>query len=251
MDTFASLMFGMLIIDLLKERGISDRMQLFKYLALSGLIAACGLAFVYVALFYLGGTSEGVIANANNGGQIISAYVVALFGQPGLWILAAIVVLACLTTAVGLLSACSDFFHSLFPKIAYRHWVLLFGVLSALVANIGLSELIKLSFPVLVLCYPLAISLVMLTFLEGWFGCPKRTFRLVLLVTLVFGAIDGVRTIPKVFEGAPQWMLMQGLEYLPLFDAGLAWLLPTALAIILSLLFMRRPHDAPPGDQEG
>lgn len=53
MDTFASLMFGMLMVDALRGKGITERSATTKYLIFAGCIAAAGLAFVYISLFYL------------------------------------------------------------------------------------------------------------------------------------------------------------------------------------------------------
>ncbi|WP_420898199.1 branched-chain amino acid transport system II carrier protein, partial [Aeromonas sobria] len=86
---------------------------------------------------------------------------------------AAIITLACFTSAVGLLCAGADYFHGL-TGWAYRNWVMLLGALCALVANVGLSQLISLSIPVLVAIYPVAIALVLVTFLKGWFAQPRR-----------------------------------------------------------------------------
>ncbi|WP_421324941.1 branched-chain amino acid transport system II carrier protein, partial [Aeromonas sp. 604176] len=169
MDTLASLMFGALIVDLLRQKGINDYKSQFKYLAIAGLISAVGLSVVYVSLFQLGNTAAGVATDVSNGGAIVNAYVLSLFGQPGQFILAAIITLACFTTAVGLISACSDFFHNL-TGMAYKKLVVLLGVICAVVANVGLSQLISLSIPVLVAIYPVAVALVLVTFLKGYFG---------------------------------------------------------------------------------
>ena len=50
MDTFGALMFGMLIIDVLKEKGITDKRLQTRYLMRAGIMAATGLALVYIAL---------------------------------------------------------------------------------------------------------------------------------------------------------------------------------------------------------
>ncbi len=62
MDTFASLMFGILIVVSLRSKGITDRAATTRYLITSAVIAAIGLALVYGSLFYLGATSSGVAA---------------------------------------------------------------------------------------------------------------------------------------------------------------------------------------------
>ncbi len=226
MDTLGSLMFGALIIGLLQRRGIEDYPSQFKYLTIAGLISAIGLSAVYISLFYLGNSAAGVVTNVDNGGAIVNAYVLSLFGHYGQLILAAIITLACFTSAVGLLCASADYFHGL-AGWTYRKWVLLMGCVSILVANVGLSQLISLSIPVLVAIYPVAVALVLVTFLKGCFGRPRLVFRAVLLVAFLFGCLDGL--------GAAG-MKMDAFAFLPLFDKGLAWLLPTLLACGLGMV---------------
>lgn len=225
MDTFASLMFGMLIVDAIRSKGITDRAATTKYLISAGCIAAAGLAFVYISLFFLGATSATVAAGADNGGAILSLYVQSLFGPSGQLVLSVIVLLACLTTAIGLVSACSDYFSSLTP-LSYKTWVIINGVACATVANVGLSQLISLSVPVLFALYPVAIALVALTFLRSRFPNPKAAYRVVVLVSLLFALIDGAKV-----AGVD----VSALKMLPLFEIGMGWLLPTAAAIICML----------------
>jgi LIVCS family branched-chain amino acid:cation transporter len=234
MDTFGALMFGMLIIDVLKSRGIENVKQQTRYLAVASVIAASGLALVYIALFQLGGTAGGIIANPQNGGELVAAYVALLFGPMGSVVLAAIVGLACLTTSVGLTSACADFFHTLWPRYSYKQCAAVIVILCAIVANVGLTQLLVISIPVLVAIYPVAIALVAVTFMRSWFFNQSMAFRLVLGVALLFGCLDGIKA-----AGVD----LSALNFLPLFELGLAWLLPTLAAIVVSLLW-RVPEQA-------
>ncbi|MEZ8167388.1 branched-chain amino acid transport system II carrier protein [Vibrio tasmaniensis 1F-187] len=222
MDTFAALMFGMLIVDAIRSKGVTDRAATTKYLISAGCIAAAGLAFVYISLFFLGATSATVAAGADNGGAILSLYVQSLFGPSGQLVLSVIVLLACLTTAIGLVSACSDYFSSLTP-LSYKTWVIINGVACATVANVGLSQLIYLSVPVLFALYPVAIALVALTFLRSRFPNPKAAYRVVVLVSLLFALIDGAKVAG---------IDVSAMNMLPLFEIGMGWLLPTTAAII-------------------
>ncbi|WP_038173908.1 branched-chain amino acid transport system II carrier protein [Vibrio pacinii] len=222
MDTFGSLMFGVLIVDALRQKGITDQKATSKYLISAACIAATGLAFVYISLFYLGATSAAVAAGADNGGVVLSLYVQSLFGPYGQIVLSIIVLLACLTTAIGLISACSDYFSSLTP-ISYKSWVIINGVACAVVANVGLSQLISLSVPVLFALYPVAIALVALTFLRPKMPNPQAAYRVVLLVSLLFALIDAAKV-----AGVD----VSALSMLPLFDIGMGWLLPTTVAIV-------------------
>ena len=224
MDTFASLMFGMLMVDTLKSKGITEKGPTTRYLIYAALIAASGLAFVYISLFYLGATSSTVALGADNGGVVLSLYVQALFGQSGQFVLSAIVLLACLTTAIGLISACSDYFSSL-TKISYKSWVIVNAVACGVIANVGLSQLISLSVPVLFALYPVAIALVALTFVRSKLNNPTLAYRVVLAVSLLFALIDA---------GKVAGISMDAFAFLPLFDVGMAWLLPTLAAMLVT-----------------
>ena len=228
MDTFGSLMFGVLVVDALRQKGITDHKPTSKYLISAACIAALGLAFVYISLFYLGATSSGVAAGADNGGEVLSLYVQALFGSYGQVVLSIIVLLACLTTAIGLISACSDYFSTLTP-VPYKYWVVINGLACAVVANVGLSQLITLSVPVLFALYPVAIALVVLTFVRSRLKNPRFGYQLVITVSLLFALIDAAKV-----AGLDVSMF----DVLPLFDIGMGWLMPTGIAILLAIFFV-------------
>ncbi|WP_394166521.1 branched-chain amino acid transport system II carrier protein [Photobacterium piscicola] len=224
MDTFAALMFGMLIVDVIRSKGVTDDKTTCTYLIYAGLIAAAGLAFVYVSLFYLGATSAGIAAGVGNGGAILTTYVMALFGSTGQIILSTIVLLACLTTAIGLISACADYFSTLTP-MSYKKWAVLLAIICAVVANVGLNMLISLSIPVLFALYPVAIALVALTLIRKWLPNPRLAYRVVLLVSLIFSMIDVAKYLK--FD-------MSLFSSLPMFNYGMAWVLPTVIALVIT-----------------
>lgn len=230
MDTFGALMFGMLIVDVIRKKGISSEAKTCKYLIIAGLMAAVGLAFVYISLFYLGATSAGLTEANSNGGQILVAYVANLFGPAGQIILSVIIGLACLTTVIGLLSTCADYFSSL-CKVTYSQWVVILAIVCAVIANVGLNQLISVSIPVLFMLYPVAISLIVLTFLRRFMADPKLAYRLVLGVAFAFALLDAMKVAG---------LDVSILDALPLFNYGLAWLPPTLLAIVAAKVIGRR-----------
>ncbi|WP_375751338.1 branched-chain amino acid transport system II carrier protein [Vibrio sp. HN007] len=233
MDTFGALMFGMLIVDVLRKKGITEKKATTKYLTMAAVIAASGLAFVYISLFYLGATSTEVAVNADNGGVVLSQYVQALFGPSGQVVLSVIVLLACLTTAIGLISACSDYFCSLTP-VPYKAWVIINGIACATVANVGLSQLIALSVPVLFALYPVAIALVALTFFRKRLPNPQLAYRFVLSVSLLFALIDAAKIIG---------INVSVFEVLPLFSFGMGWVLPTTVALLAMFIIPSRQQQ--------
>ncbi|MEH6492548.1 branched-chain amino acid transport system II carrier protein [Halopseudomonas sp.] len=229
MDTLGALVFGIVITTAIRDRGISAERLITRYTVLAALIAALGLSLVYLALFYLGSTSSELVGADANGGDILAAYVQFRFGTAGSLLLAVVIILACMTTAVGLLTACGEFFSKLLPA-SYRQVVWVLGVFSMLVANQGLDALIQVSIPVLVGLYPLAIVLVCLSLVgQGW-ARPQNILRPIMLVTLVFGVIDGLK--------AAGFMAAEGgwSDALPLADQSLGWLLPVLLTLMLAIL---------------
>jgi LIVCS family branched-chain amino acid:cation transporter len=78
------------------------------------------------------------------------------------------------------------------------------------------------------------VALVAVTFMREWFFNQGMAFRLVLGVALLFGCFDGIKA-----AGVD----LSVLSFLPLFDLGLAWLLPTLAAIVVSLLW-RLPEQS-------
>jgi LIVCS family branched-chain amino acid:cation transporter len=227
MDTLGALVFGIVIATAIRDRGVRDPALVTRYSMIAGVIAAIGLSLVYLALFYLGATSQGIAGEAQNGVQILTTYVQHTFGTPGSLLLALVITLACLTTAVGLTTACGEFFSALLP-VSYRTVAVSFTLFSLLVANQGLTQLISVSIPVLVGLYPLAIMLVALNLLDRlWISAP-RVFVPVMLVTLVFGVVDGLAAagfdalVPSLFTR------------LPLAAQSMGWLVPVLLTLALA-----------------
>ena len=103
-------------------------------------------------------------------------------------ILAMTIIFACLTTSIGLVSACAQYFEHVFPRNSYKTYVFIFAGFSAIIANVGLTQLISISVPVLLTIYPLAIVLMLISFIDKSFGRKPivyilRFLRLLLLVS--------------------------------------------------------------------
>ena len=241
MDTLASLVFGIIVINAIKAKGITDTKKIAGLTLKTGLIASGCLGLIYLGLGYLGNTASFAAGEANNGPAILTEASAAHFGIYGNIILGLAILFACLTTAIGLISSCASYFQSVFPRFTYKQLAIIFTVFSAAVANIGLNQLITISVPVLVAIYPLAIVLIFLTFAEPLFKGRMEVYRYSLLLTGIFSIIDGLKA-----AGIP----MQGLydtlgQVLPLFNVGMGWLLPAiAGAVIGYIISFARPSSS-------
>lgn len=237
MDCLGALGFGAVIGHAIRQLGITDPKAIAKCTIQAGLIAAAGLGLVYILLMYLGATSSTVAVGADNGGKILALYVSALFGLPGKIALTGIITLACLTTAVGVSSACADYFSELSGKrISYRKTLVVIMALSALVANVGLTQLISFSVPVIIAIYPIAIALVVMGLLRSKMPAATRIYTLTIPVVALFALADGLNAANLL----PEALKLQMTQWLPLFDQGLGWIAPFILILLFSWLTSTR-----------
>src|SRR5690606_34487411 len=164
MDALASLVFGIIVIATVRKLGVNSPKGILGATLKSGIVAAALLAIVYTGIAYLGATSTNTLGLMDTGGPVLSGASTHYFGTFGASLLAIIITLECLTTAIGLTVANAEFFHKLTPKISYKTYVVIFSVFSLIVTNAGLANIITYSIPVLMFLYPLAIVLIILAF---------------------------------------------------------------------------------------
>lgn len=229
MDALGALVFGIVIVNAIRDRRVTDTALQTRYAIIAGVIAAVGLGLVYISLIYLGATSGNLAPDAQTGVPILTRYVQHTFGWSGSVLLAIVISLACLTTGVGLVTACGEYFSRLLP-VSYRTVVVVVSLFSMAVANQGLAQLIAVSVPVLVGLYPLAITLVALSLLASVWRSPSRVFVPAMLVAAVFGLIDGLGAAGFT-AWVPAWS-----QALPGAALGLGWLLPVTATLLLAAL---------------
>ncbi|HHU95398.1 MAG TPA: branched-chain amino acid transport system II carrier protein [Alcaligenaceae bacterium] len=227
MDALAALVFGIVIIKAISDKGITETKLLTRYTIIAGFIASIGLAVVYVSLIWLGASSGILAPDASTGAPILSAFVSHIFGSMGNVLLALIIVLACLTTAIGLISACGLYFSQLL-NISYTKTVVALSLISMLIANQGLTQLIAIAVPALLTLYPIAISLVFLCLAMSCWRSAPRVFIPTLGVAALFGFMDGLRAA-GLGDFLPNW-----LQELPGAQLGLGWILPVLVVLGLS-----------------
>ncbi|MFC3885818.1 branched-chain amino acid transport system II carrier protein [Bacillus songklensis] len=218
MDTIAALAFGIVVVTSIQAKGVTDRKSIVKVTLKAGVIAGIGLAAVYLVVGLLGAKMAGTY---ENGGQLLTVAAKQVYGQAGLMLLGLIVMLACFTTCVGLVVATSQFFVKLLPKVSYKMFVSMITLVSFLVANLGLNQIISLSVPVLIIIYPITIVLVALSFCHQAFQGSRLVYAGALLGTGIMSLYDGM----KMF-GFETDVLTSLFELIPLYTVGLGWVIP-------------------------
>lgn len=237
MDAIAALVFGSVIALNLRGLGLTEAHVIRTEAALAGVGAGVLLGVVYLCLAHIGGVSGGAWPGSENGAQVLSQLAGSVYGRGGMALLAAIFVVACLNTCVGLLSSCASYFHQRLPKVSYPAWVALFALISVGISNVGLNQILALSVPVLNLLYPIVLVLILLAYL------PKTETLPLLYPIAGWGTLAVSAALLAAKAGVLPAALTDGLRALPLYAQGLGWLCPClvflALGAGLSLLKRR------------
>lgn len=237
MDALAALAFGVIIIDAVKRLGITESRDVQRETAKSSVVSLVLMCLIYALLALVGAMSVNRLPVAENGGLALAAIARYYFGPYGYLLLVIIVTLACLKTAIGLIVACSETFTSLFPKsLSYTQYAILFTIFSCLVSNVGLSQLIQLSIPVLMFLYPMAIALILCALMSPWLEHRPMVYRTSILAVALVSIGDALNAL-QLPQLSP--ILDVYNRYLPFFDLGLGWLLPLFLGILIGLLWPR------------
>ncbi|HHR6138601.1 MULTISPECIES: branched-chain amino acid transport system II carrier protein [Providencia] len=230
MDTLGAMVFGIVIVNAARSRGIENSSLLTRYTMWAGLIAGVLLTLVYLSLFKLGENSGSLIPNPADGADILHEYVQYTFGNYGSFFLAVLIFVACMVTAVGLTCACAEFF-SRYVAISYRKLVLILGLFSMVISNLGLSKLIAFSLPVLVSIYPPCIVLILMSFTLKWWRNPTIVIAPTMLTSFVVGLIGAVKASDSLKIYIPDWMTS-----IPLYQQDLAWVLPSVAVLVVAIV---------------
>ncbi|WP_181893653.1 branched-chain amino acid transport system II carrier protein [Actinobacillus lignieresii] len=225
MDALASVAFSVIVINAIKSKGLSETKALSKQTAMAGVIAAILLALIYLSIGWIGNKlpiSAEVLADLTAKKQDLGTYILNVaatqaFGELGRTLLGVIVSLACLTTAIGLVVSVSEYFHEIFPKISYRTYAIVCTLIGFGLANQGLNAVISKSIPVLLVLYPIAMSIIFLLLLNLFVKLPLFALRIsLILVTIVsILSVAGV----NITENLP--LKAYSMEWLPFAVGGL------------------------------
>ncbi|MDU7114688.1 MAG: branched-chain amino acid transport system II carrier protein [Peptoniphilus harei] len=242
MDAIAGCMFALVVLNAVKTRNYSSQKLEIKATIYSGIIAAVCLAFIYGGLLYLGAqtSSLGIYEVNTDNTQLLVDITNKVLGGTGVYILAIITALACLTTAIGLISAAGNFFSDMSKgKVSYELVVVLCSIVSCAISMLGVSQIIKISAPILQILYPCAMTIVLI----GLFNEKIKddiVFKIPAIVSLVFGFLFVLQE--KELLGK----FGETLKALPLSKFGLGWVVPMILGLVLAMIIssIRKPKKA-------
>lgn len=241
LDALASLAFGIIIVSTIRGMGVEQPSAIAKDTIKSGAVSVLLMGIIYTLLAYMGTMSVGTFPISANGGLALAQISNHYLGDLGSILLALIVLLACLKTAIGLITAFSEAFVELFPKGSYKFYIAVASILPCLFANIGLTNIIQFSIPVLMFLYPLAMTLMLLVILSPLFSHRREVYQLTIYTTLLAAFLDALNNSPAVIkeQAFTTSILSFAKAYLPLFSIGMGWVLPASIGFLLSLIWIK------------
>lgn len=232
MDALASLVFSVLVVDFVKMAGAKTPGEITGSTMKAGGVAALGLAFVYIFVANLGATSVEALGILDTGAPVLAKSADILLGSAGAIILAVIVLLACFTTSIGLITCCAQYFSSLYRKISYQMYAFIMALVSLGISMYGLKTIILAAIPLLMLIYPITIVLIFLAIGNGLFGNRRCVYVWTLGLTTIYGivsALEAAKVSPSFIEGAFN-------AYVPLHGIGMGWILFAVAGLIIGLV---------------
>ncbi|AZA14148.1 Branched-chain amino acid transport system 2 carrier protein [Corynebacterium choanae] len=240
MDSLAAMAFGIVVLSSLKGKGIPTGPSLVRGTATAAIGAGIVLVLVYVGLGMVGQIFPGA-EHYTDGAKLLSDAANTTMGFTGVILFGGIVLLACLTTAAGLLGATCEFFHKIVPSVSYHAWAIFFAGASIVVSTLGLDVVLAIAAPIIGFLYPIAITLVLLTILEPLLGRQLHwAFRISLTLVTVWAALMTASNMSADVESLISWA--------PGHDLDLGWMIPTVVAIIVGVIidYVARPTRAVP-----
>ena len=226
LDGPAGLAFAIIVIDAIRNYGVTDKKTIARYTVMCGLGSAFFLSIVYFMLSYVGAVTNQPFAN---GGSLLHAVTNHLLGNAGGIVLGVAVLLACLATSIGLTASFAGYFTSILPeKWTYKRIAAIVCTFSFIVANVGLNELIKISLPVLIMIYPVTITMIVLSLLKWMIKDRRMVYIMGMIFTFIISFINGLE-----HAGFDLGSISRAVSRLPFNELGFGWI---SFAIIGSLI---------------
>lgn len=240
MDALAASMFAGVALSNIVARGYNNREEQLSMSIRCGVIAAVLLGLVYCGLTYGGAGATGAFPADIDRSALLIGMTSGLLGSIGAYCLSIAVILACLTTAIGLTVTTGEYFNELSGgRLSYKLVVTLTVIAALLISVLGVTTIINLAVPFLNMVYPVLMALVICNCLDRFIP-NKNAYIGALIGAFLISFIDGLSAVGSLGISA-SWIdsLLAFKAGLPLASFGLAWLIPS---IILAAVFSFIPR---------
>lgn len=235
LDVLASVIFAGIIISATKLKGYETTAAKSRVVIAAGLLSAIFLFIVYGGLIQLGATS-GITDMEIKRSELLLHISFSILGQYGTMVIGVAIALACLTTAIALVTAFGTFFSSLFGgRVGYQFLVSVCCVASAILSVTGVDNIITFAYPILSFVYPIAITLILYWVFFGRVVTARQPYIAAILASTVVAVCYLLIQLDMLGEGS-----IRVLYAIPFFQYELGWVIPSAIAFFAAWAFSRR-----------
>lgn len=245
MDALAASMFAGVALSNIVARGYNNREEQLSMSIRCGVIAAVLLGLVYCGLTYGGAGATGAFPADIDRSALLIGMTSGLLGSIGAYCLSIAVILACLTTAIGLTVTTGEYFNELSGgKLSYKLVVTLTVIAALLISVLGVTTIINLAVPFLNMVYPVLMALVICNCLDRFIP-NKNAYIGALIGAFLISFIDGLSAVGSLGISA-DWIdsLLEFKANLPLASFGLSWVIPAVVLAIVCSFIPRKKQDA-------
>lgn len=245
MDALAASMFAGVALSNIVARGYNNREEQLSMSIRCGVIAAVLLGLVYCGLTYGGAGATGAFPADIDRSALLIGMTSGLLGSIGAYCLSVAVILACLTTAIGLTVTTGEYFNELSGgKLSYKLVVTLTVIAALLISVLGVTTIINLAVPFLNMVYPVLMALVICNCLDRFIP-NKSAYIGALIGAFLISFIDGLSAVGSLGISAG-WIdsLLEFKANLPLASFGLSWVIPAVVLAIICSFIPRKKQDA-------
>lgn len=214
--------------------GEIKKSQINAGIYITALVAIIGLTIIYVGLLYLGATGNEYVTTDMSMATMLIILVEQLLGKIGSGVLAIIVILACITTGVGIATIGAEFVEEFTKgRIKYTTWLIVVCILGGCLGILGVNRIVGYASFMFAVIYPICIVLTFLGLIKKFLpndgpfkGGVLMAFLFSLMETLVNAGLN--ISIFKII-----------LSKMPLAEYGFSWLVPSIVGMIIGAFIIK------------
>lgn len=226
-DLTLGLMCASLFFNALRDGELKTN-EINKGIYVTAIVAIIGLTIIYGGLLYLGATGYEFINSNMSMASVLIILVEQLLGKVGSGVLAIIVMLACLTTGVGVATIAGEFVEEISKgKIKYNTWIIIVCLVGIVLGILGVNKIVSYASFMFSVIYPVCIVVTFLGLIKPFLP-NDGPFKGGVLLAAIFSIMDTF-----IHMGFDIQIFKIILNKMPLNNYGFSWLIPTIIGMIV------------------
>lgn len=224
---------GVLILSLDQERKRNFKAKKIL-MHNAGIVAGLGLLFIYAGITWMGGHYSQEFAIHSSQTAVLTELSTLVLGNFGIVALSILMVCACFTTAVGILTGTADFIKGICggSQLAYTITAVLGCALAVAINQFDMPYILAITIPALALIYPVTVVLILLHVIPKKWASPK-VFKTVVFIVILFSLPDMLDVLGITHIASPL------RSFIPLGTYTMGWVFPAIIVFIAKNRFGR------------